>query len=195
MGNPTPVTYEITDLSGDVVSALATVTYLPEAADDESLGNAAGTTVTVPILGNDLGLFDTRSARLMDPNAVPVPAVSAPGSSHTADSAASFQTLAPVMTMSVPGEGTWQMHTSSSSVSFQPLASFRGDPTPVTYRVADINGNLVTAKVTITYLRAGALALTGESIGGPVFGSIAAIIMGISLMLASRPRRYVLHRM
>ena len=48
-----------------MVRALATVTYLPTAADDESLDNPAGSTVTVPILGNDVGLFDTSTARLL----------------------------------------------------------------------------------------------------------------------------------
>jgi CshA-type fibril repeat protein len=190
LNNPTPVDYEVTDLSGDVVRALATVTYLPTAADDESLGNAAGTTVTVPILGNDVGLFDTSSARIMDPNATVSGA--GPGSSN---STSSFQTLAPVMVMSVPGQGTWRMNTASSSVSFQPLASFRGDPTPATYRVTDINGNLVTANVTITYLRAAGLALTGMSVEFPLWSSIIAIVMGLTVVLFTRLRRVARHRM
>ncbi len=180
MNNPTPVNYEITDLTGDVVRALATVTYLPTAADDESLDNASGTTVTVPILANDVGLFDTSASRIMDPNAtVTVPSIPAPGSSGGANSTASIQTLAPVMSMVVPGQGTWRMNTSTSSVSFQPFASFRGNPTPATYRVTDVNGNLVTANVTITYLRTAGLALTGMSVDAPLWGSIAAIVMGL----------------
>jgi CshA-type fibril repeat protein len=170
LGNPTPVTYEITDLTGDVVQALATITYLPIAEDDESLDNPAGATVTVPILGNDLGLFDTTTPRLMSGGT-------------------------PVMSMVVPGEGTWRMHVSTSTVSFQPLPGFTGDPTPVPYRVADLNGNWVTASVTITYLQPAALALTGASIDAPLYGSLTAILMGIIVVLVTRLRRVARHRM
>ncbi|MGE3446348.1 MAG: hypothetical protein AB7H92_02055 [Microbacteriaceae bacterium] len=190
MGNPTPVNYEIVDLSGDVVRALATVTYLPEAADDESLDNPSGTTVTVPILGNDVGLFDTASARIMDPNApTPIPSIPAPGSSGGASSTVTFHILGPVMTMSVPGEGTWRMNTATPSVSFQPLASFRGNPTPITYRVADINGNLVTANVTITYLRTAGLAYTGMEAGTQLAAALGAIALGLIGVAIARLRR------
>jgi CshA-type fibril repeat protein len=170
LGNPTPVTYEITDLTGDVVQALATITYLPIAANDESRGNRSGTIVSVPILGNDLGLFDTTTPRLV---------------SHGA----------PVMSMLVPGEGTWRMHVSTSTVTFEPLRGFTGDPTPVPYRVADINGNWVSANVTITYLQPTALALTGASVDAPLYGSLAAILMGIIVVLVTRLRRVARHRM
>ncbi len=164
LGNPTPVTYEITDLSGDVVQALATVTYLPIAEDDESLDNPAGSTVTVPILGNDTGLFDTTSPRLV--------------SSGT-----------PMMSMLVAGEGMWRMHLSTSTVSFAPLTGFTGDPTPVPYRVEDVNGNFVSANVTITYLQPVALALTGASVDLPLYGSLTAILLGIVIVLVTRLRR------
>jgi len=170
LGNPTPVTYEITDITGDVVQALATITYLPIAEDDESLDNPSGTMVTVSILGNDLGLFDTTTPRLM---------------SHGT----------PMMSMLVPGEGTWRMHISTSTVTFEPLPGFTGDPTPVPYRVADLNGNWVTANVTITYLQPAALALTGASVDAPLYGSLAAILMGIIVVLVTRLRRVARHRM
>jgi hypothetical protein len=83
--------------------------------------------------------------------------------------------------------------TSTSRVSFTPLASFTGNPTPVTYRIADVNGNLVTANVTITYLRG--LALTGMSVDAPLWGSIAAIVMGLVVVLFTRLRRVARHRM
>lgn len=190
LGNPTPVHYEVTDLSGDVVRALATVTYLPTASDDQSLDNPSGTTVTVPILPNDVGLFDPASARLMDPNAtVPVPALSSPGSSAQVNSRVSVRMLAPVMTMSVAGQGTWRMNTSTPSVSFQPLPSFRGNPTPVTYRVTDVNGNFVTADVTITYVRSAGLALTGMEVKAPLMGALGAIVLGLFAVVIARLRR------
>ena len=170
LNNPTSVNYEITDLTGDVVRALATVTYLPTAADDESLDNPAGSVVRVPILGNDVGLFDTTTPRLL-------------------------RSGTPMMVMSVPGEGMWRMQVSTSTVQFEPLASFAGNPTPVPYRVIDINGNVVTAQVTITYLQTARLALTGMSVDVPLWGSIAAIIMGLVVVLFTRLRRVARHRM
>jgi CshA-type fibril repeat protein len=168
LNNPTPVNYEITDLSGDVVRALATVTYLPTATDDESRDNPAGSTVSVPILGNDVGLFNTSTSRLL-------------------------RSGTPMMTMSVADEGTWRMFTSTSEVQFTPLATFRDDPTPVSYRVMDVNGNVVSANVTITYLRT--LALTGMSVDVPLWGSIVAIVMGLCAVLFTRMRRVARHRM
>ena len=99
-----------------------------------------------------------------------------------------------MMVMSVPGEGTWRMQISTSTVQFEPLASFTGDPTPVSYRVADVNGNVVTANVTITYLQRH-LALTGMSVDAPLWGSIAAILMGLCVVLFTRLRRVARHRM
>jgi len=170
LGNPTPVTYEITDLTGDVVQALATVTYLPIAEDDESLDNPAGSTVTVPILGNDTGLFDTTTPRLLSSGS-------------------------PLMSLAVAGEGMWRMHIPTSAVSFEPLSGFTGDPTPVPYRVADLNGNWVSANVTITYLQPVALALTGASVDLPLYGSLTAILMGSIVVLVTRLRRVARHRM
>jgi CshA-type fibril repeat protein len=169
LGNPTPVNYEITDLSGDVVRALATVTYLPTAADDESLDNPAGSVVTVPILGNDVGLFNTSSARLLSGGT-------------------------PMMALTVPGQGTWRMFTTTSRVSFTPLGSFTGNPTPVPYQINDVNGNTVTANVTITYLSATGLALTGMSVDAPLWGSITAIMTGLCVVLFTRLRRVARHR-
>ncbi len=73
-----------------------------------------------------------------------------------------------MMSMVVPGEGTWRMNASTSTVTFEPMLGFTGDPTPVPYRVADVNGNWATANVTITYLQPAALALTGMSVDLPL---------------------------
>jgi CshA-type fibril repeat protein len=143
------------------------VTYLPTAADDKSLGNPSGKVVTVSILGNDQGQFNVGTARLLD------------------------STGSPVMNMVVAGQGTWHMNASTGEVTFTPQPGFTGDPAPVPYRVLDVNGNAVTANVTITYLHPTglSLALTGMSPQTPMMVALAAIILGFGAMVMARTRR------
>ena len=155
-----------------MVQALATVTYLPTPPTTRASTTRPAAIVTVPILGNDLGLFDTTSA------------------------AAACRSGTPMMSMlgrraRAPGACT----SSTSTVSFEPLAGFTGDPTPVPYRVADVNGNLVTANVTITYLQPRRSRSPGMSVDAPLWGSIAAILMGLVVVLFTRLRRVARHRM
>src|SRR5690606_24968659 len=128
LGDPTPVSYRVTDADGLFDTATVTVTYLPEAVDDQDLGNVIGTVVTVDVLGNDMGDWDVSSARLVDP-----------------------ATNNPVTTLVVTGEGTWTVNTTTGAVSFAPASGFAGSPAPVDYEVTDNMGDTVTATVTITY--------------------------------------------
>ena len=57
-----------------------------------------------------------------------------------------------VTTLTVAGEGTWTVDTTSGKITFTPDAGFVGNPTPVKYTVADVNGNVSEpATVTINY--------------------------------------------
>ena len=112
------------------VEANVVVTYGEpgEIPGDESLGNVAGTAVTVDILAND-GDVDPTSVQLVDPvTGLPV----------TGD-------------LVVPGEGTWTVDPVSGALTFTPEDSFDGDPTPVDYVVTNVLGEVVTATATITY--------------------------------------------
>ncbi|QFS85174.1 Ig-like domain-containing protein [Roseivivax sp. THAF197b] len=42
----------------------------------------------------------------------------------------------------VPGEGTWSVDTTTGEITFTPEAGFTADPTPITYTVADNDGNV-----------------------------------------------------
>ncbi|WP_307495647.1 Ig-like domain-containing protein [Arthrobacter woluwensis] len=126
-GNPTPVNYTVKDKNGNETGAKVTVTYKPEAADDESLNNDQGTTVTVPTLKNDKGDLDPSTVKLKDPNGNPV------------DS------------LTVVGEGKWTVDPKTGDITFAPEAGFTGNPTPVNYTVKDKNGQETGAKVTVTY--------------------------------------------
>ncbi len=59
--DPSPIGYQITDTTGDTVSANITITSVPSATDDSSLGNALGSTVNLNVLANDTGSWDTAS--------------------------------------------------------------------------------------------------------------------------------------
>ncbi|MCH9670076.1 MAG: hypothetical protein K0U93_01395, partial [Gammaproteobacteria bacterium] len=57
-----------------------------------------------------------------------------------------------VTTLSVPGEGTWQVNTTTGAITFSPLASLRAQPSPVSYQVADADGEFKTARVSIEFV-------------------------------------------
>ncbi len=94
-----------------------TITYVPAAADDSDLDNAYGTDVNVAVLANDNGDFAAGSVRILDG-------------------------ATPVMSLPVPGEGTWIVE-ADDTVTFHPEAGFLTDPTPVSYRVTDTTGDHV----------------------------------------------------
>ncbi|MGL5253291.1 MAG: Ig-like domain-containing protein, partial [Moraxella sp.] len=52
-------------------------------------------------------------------------------------------------TLVVNGEGTWTVDPVTGSITFKPEASFKGDPTPISYTVKDSTG-LVSNKATVT---------------------------------------------
>jgi CshA-type fibril repeat protein len=125
--DPSPVTYEVTDSTGDTVAAVITVGYVPDAADDASRGNVVGDTVPVDVLANDAGDMDPASVRLLGPDG------------------------APVTELAVPGEGTWAVDARTGVVTFTPEAGFERNPAPVSYQVTDSTGDTVAAQVLVTY--------------------------------------------
>jgi CshA-type fibril repeat protein len=127
-GNPTPVTYTVNDERGHATTSTVTVTYKPTAANDSSTGNTPSTPVTVTPSSNDSTNVDPTTVRLVN------------GAGD------------PVTTLTVDGEGTWTVATTTGKVTFTPADGFTGNPTPVTYTENDGAGNTVTAKITVTYL-------------------------------------------
>lgn len=51
----------------------------------------------------------------------------------------------------VPGEGTWRVDDSTGVITFDPLASFVGEVTPLGYAAWDENGNSARAVLRVTY--------------------------------------------
>ncbi|WP_282085892.1 PKD domain-containing protein [Aquimarina algiphila] len=142
-GNPTPITYELTDLDNNQTdTALITVIYQqpPVADNDDSLANTVGTTVTVPILNGDTdpdGTIDPTSVNLTTPGGATNVITSLDGD---------------VIGFTVPGEGVWLYNETTGGLSFDPVIGFTGNPTDVTYTVDDNDGNTSNlATVNIEY--------------------------------------------
>ena len=172
VGNPTPVEYEVTDTTGDTVTANVEISYTPEASDDSSTGNTRGEPVTVDVIGNDTGVFDPTSVVIIDP--------------VTGDR---------VTQLVVDKEGTWTVDPTPGAITFRPLSSFDGDPTPVTYEVTDVDGNTTSALVTITYVaEPDSLAITGADVELPLLAAGALIVGGLALLAFGRRKR-VRHRL
>ncbi len=163
VGDPTPVTYSIASADGDRVEATVTVTYLHPAAplvepvDDQSLNNVAGESVTVSVTGNDTNV-DPTTVRVVDP-----------------------VTGGLVTTLSVAGEGEWVVDAATGEITFTPEDGFVGDPTPVTYNVANADGVRAAAELVVGYEKAGAeaspaaepVSSTGNKPGDTVTVSVA----------------------
>ena len=98
----------------------------PVATNDTAAPTTAGTPVTVNVLGND-----TDANNDIDPTTVQIV-----GSTDG-------------KTLVVNGEGTWTVNPTTGKITFTPEASFKGDPTPISYTVKDSTG-LVSNPATVT---------------------------------------------
>ncbi|WP_076585751.1 DUF7507 domain-containing protein [Solilutibacter tolerans] len=136
-GDPTPISYTVADTTG-LVSNVATVTVdypqdAPVANNDSATNGTPGTATTLNVVGND-----TDPNNNLDPTTVVM--VNPPaGSTLSADG----------KTLTVPGEGTWSVNPTTGAITFTPVSTFFGDPTPISYTVADTTG-LVSNVATVT---------------------------------------------
>jgi len=108
----------------------------PPVAGDDVLGSisgsrpAAGTVATFKVTDND---SDVDSP--LDPASLTLTGTPGPGQS-----------------LVVAGEGTWSVNLATGEISFTPLSTFFGDPTPITYTIADQLGAISNAAtVSIDY--------------------------------------------
>ena len=142
-GPATPVTYSITDSLGSKASSTYSPSFIPAsvAVPDDSRG-AQGATQTVNPLTNDVpgsgATLTASSVRLC-------------GASDTAPNCTATS-------VSIVGQGTYDVDASTGRVSFVPLASFTGTATSVTYGVTDSNGQRTSSTYTPTVIGAPAAA-------------------------------------
>ncbi len=107
---------------------VTSVNDLPVVVGDKGSA-AAGSAVTIAVLGND---SDPDNA--IDPASVEITGSSGPGASLT-----------------VSGQGTWSVNSSTGAITFTPEMGFIGSPAPITYTVADIAGGR-SAPATVTVM-------------------------------------------
>nr|WP_256371866.1 OmpA family protein [Roseivivax sp. THAF40] len=122
--DPTPITYTVADNDGNVSNpasvALDFDAQSPTAVDDTVTGLPTNTPAVADVLGNDSDPDGT-----LDPATVQIAGTAAAGDD-----------------LIVPGEGTWSVDTTTGEITFTPEAGFTADPTPITYTVADNDGNV-----------------------------------------------------
>ncbi|MEL6375538.1 MAG: hypothetical protein AAFR04_16415, partial [Pseudomonadota bacterium] len=159
--DPTPVTYTVADNEGNrTAPATITLTFTPEppvAGDDQVSNVQTGQQVTLNVLGNDQDPDGS-----LEPTSV---VITSPPTGATLSSDGK--------TLTVPGEGIWSVDTSTGAITFMPASGFTNDPTPITYTVADNDGNVSNAgTVAIDYTARPPLAgndqISGATTGQPV---------------------------
>ncbi|MFM2475334.1 hypothetical protein K6Y82_43610, partial [Burkholderia cenocepacia] len=113
-----------------------TFDYDTAGADDVSLNNPVGSTVTLlDVLADDDGEFDTDTFTF---NAIPGSTLNADGS------------------LTVPGQGTWTFVVTPEgavNVTFTPLPTFQSDPSVVTYTVQAVGTGSSTAQLIVGYVQ------------------------------------------
>jgi uncharacterized repeat protein (TIGR02059 family) len=130
VGTATPVTYQIADSVGQTATATYTPTVIgpPDAIDDTPAAGPFNTVQNIPILANDIK--------------APTDAAFNPTTVVLRNAAGEF------VTSVTTADGTYVAN-SDGTVTFTPRDGFVGVVTePVTYRVADMDGQLVTAVIT-----------------------------------------------
>ncbi|WP_170222656.1 Ig-like domain-containing protein [Rarobacter faecitabidus] len=130
-GNPTPITYTVTDGNGLTDSGTLTVlTFTPPVAKDQSKTTEPSTPVTFDPIANLItpGSNPTLTVQFIDP---------ATGNPTTD------------LSVTVPGEGVWSIDPATGKVTFTPEDGFTGKAT-IGYRVTDGNTLFDEANLTVT---------------------------------------------
>jgi CshA-type fibril repeat protein len=137
-GTATPITYRVGDKDGVTATSTITVkvTAITPTATDDTASTPSDTDVTVAVLGNDAPgapgvALDPKTVQLKDP----------------ADGAYKTSVM-------IPGEGKYTVDPVTGKVTFDPEPTFAGATKPLPYRVADANGSIATAALTITVKKA-----------------------------------------
>ncbi len=167
-GEATPVPYTVADTRGGTGSASATATVTPvtPAGGDDPFATPMGAPVRNPVLDNDVPgdpsvPIDRTSFAFQLPPGAPA------GSTLAADG----------KSLVIAGEGSYEIG-DDFWVTFTPEPAFSGVATAVPYTVADANGTLANAEITVTVSAVaqpiGTIDQTSTLQGVPVSGPILA---------------------
>ena len=135
-GPQTPITYKLSDRAGHTVqSTLSPVIVAPPTTASDASSGSRGARQVVSVLGNDVP--GANSAPLV-PTSVRLCGASdvAPNCSAT--------------TITIAGQGTFTVDTTTGDIVFTPVSTFTGDATPVVYSVTDSLGQRRSSSVIIS---------------------------------------------
>jgi CshA-type fibril repeat protein len=140
-GTHTPVTYRVTDYFGQIATSTLTpiVPAAPRAVNDASTGLVDVNQLLQPFRNDtfsSLAPVDGSTLRLCQPSPV---------------TAATSTNACTLTTVTVSGEGTYTVN-ANGTVTFDPLPTFSGSATPVTYHVLNSLGQRVEATLNPTVL-------------------------------------------
>ena len=174
-GDPTPVEYTVSDLSGLVSNvAVLTVNYpqtAPVAEDDFKFNPqvpAPSNPTVVNVLADNGSGVDTDAENDLDVSSITFVDVNATDTDGDGDADS----------LIVAGEGSWQIGNATGDVVFTPEAGFLLDPTPVNYTIADTTG-LVSNEATITvdYPQTAPLAVDDEMLDQPLSEPVTVAVL------------------
>lgn len=128
--DPPVINYTIKDNQGNSSNAATiTIDYAPITSPDLSIGNPINTPVVVNVTANDItgDLVDPTTVSLVNPGN---------GTNIVQDP------LGDITSITIPGEGRWNVDLVNGRVTFTPNPGFITDPTPINYTIKDNEGNV-----------------------------------------------------
>jgi len=144
-GTAAPVAYQVSDTGGETATASFTVAVdaVAPVAENDAATTPQGSPVTVDVLATDA---PGNPMTPLDRTSVVFAAAGQPKGAALSDDGRS---------LIVPDQGSWTIDGRTGEVAFTPTASFRGEATPVSYRVSDVDGSTATAWVLVTVTAVG----------------------------------------
>lgn len=136
--------YRVVDDNGLTSTATATATIRPgPTAAVDTAATTQGTSVRIPVLGNDApGQNADGTPGAIPPTSLVFPAAGQPAGAVVSDGG---------RRLAVPGEGVYTVDQATGVVTFAPDPTFDGPTTtPVAYRFSDSLGNPATATITVS---------------------------------------------
>ena len=128
--DPPVINYTIKDNQGNSSNvATIAIDYAPITSPDFSIGNPINTPVVVDVILNDT------TGDLVDPTSVSLV-------NHGNGTNIVQDAKGDITSITIPGEGRWNVDMLTGRVTFIPNAGFITDPTPINYNVKDHEGNL-----------------------------------------------------
>lgn len=153
-GTATAATYQSTDSLGRVASSTVTPTVVPPPTAASDAGNAAfDTNQTFTPTANDSA--GSGATLVSIPTGICLNSVTAVASCTST-------------TLTVAGQGTYTLNTSTGVVTFDPLSTFTGTATPIKYVVADSLGQKSLGTITPTVIPPPAPVPTADTTSGTV---------------------------